>query len=57
MSEIKIFLIGVAIGYTLGFLVTIFLFSILSINTKEEEKTHKKNNVKENKHGNNTTKS
>lgn len=47
MSEIKIFLIGVAIGYTLGFLITIFLFSILSINTKEEEKTNKNNERKD----------
>jgi len=46
MSEIKIFLIGVAIGYTLGFLITIFLFSILSINTKEEEKINGNNSTK-----------
>lgn len=46
MGEIKIFLIGVAIGYALGFLITIFLFSILSINTKEEEKINGNNSTK-----------
>ena len=46
MGEIKILLIGIAIGFALGFLITIFLFSILSINTKEEEKINGNNSTK-----------
>jgi len=36
-----VFLIGIGLGFALGFLVAIFMFSILSVNTIEEEKNKK----------------
>lgn len=41
MTEINVFLIGIGLGFAIGFLVAIFMFSILSVNTIEEEKNKK----------------
>lgn len=54
MTDINVFLIGIGLGFALGFLIAIFMFSILSVNTIEEEKNKKKHTKHKNSDGKET---